>query len=148
MTQWIVTCDASKARVYSRELPNGALQRVLEIHNPKGRARASELASDEPGRVVKNGNSLRGGISAADPRTDPHEVEVEHHAHHLAKILQGGLNQRKYNSLGLIAPPHLLGELRNLLSAEIHKKLKFSVATDLADFTDRELSRRLIELHL
>ena len=125
---WVVVADASIARIYNLE-SDRELILVRTLEHPRGRARAQELASDEPGRINKSGGRFI--QSAMDPHTEPHEVESVRFAAEITNILQKGLDARSYAELVVIAPPHFLGLLRHAMEPHIIKYVRRSVARNL-----------------
>jgi protein required for attachment to host cells len=140
MRTWILIADASRARIVEVE-DDQRLRLVREVSYPKGRARAQELVSDEPGRMVKGRG--RQVLSAMDSRTSPHEVEAGHFAAQLAHLLHDGRVHKKYDSLALVAPPHFLGLLREELDPETAKMVVSAVHRDYTHAPEHELHHHL-----
>ncbi len=140
METWILVADASRARIFDLE-DGQRLKLVREFSNPKGRARAQELVSDEPGRLAKGKG--RQVLSAMDPRTSPHEVEAKHFAAQLTHALHDGRVHKKYDSLALVAPPHFLGLLRDHLDAEVGKMVVSATHSDYTHVAEHELPHHL-----
>ncbi len=140
MKRLILVCDASRARLLTAGLPDEPLTVDRTIYNARGRARNQALRSDEPGRVLK----VSGGVmSAMDPRTMPHEVEIERFAAQLARQLEVQLSTGDYDSFILVAPPHLLGLLRGQLAPQQEIRMAGSLAVDLTHANEQELSQHL-----
>jgi len=140
METWILVADASRARIF--DLQDGQrLKLVREISNPRGRARAQDLVSDEPGRLAKGKG--RQVLSAMDPRTSPHEVEAKHFAAELGHALHDGQMHQRYGSLALVAPPHFLGLLRKELHPEVDKLVVSAAHSDYTHVAEHELTHHL-----
>ncbi|HMV65996.1 MAG TPA: host attachment protein [Myxococcota bacterium] len=63
-------------------------------------------------------------------------------AHSIAEAMRGG----DLRDLVLVAPPHMLGDLRSALSHEDGRKLRASVPRDLMGEDARHLSAHLVKL--
>lgn len=146
MKQWVLVADASRARIFSipeNNKPQKPLPWVLEkeFDHPEGRARATELTTDVPGRVKQSfGANSR---PAMEEPTDPKEVEAQSFARQLAESLEQGLNRNKFERITLVAPPHFLGLLRGAVNEQVSKRIHQSVNKDLTLLPARELPEHL-----
>ena len=125
MITWILAADSSVARIYSRVDGLQAVALVREIKDAKGRARASDLVSDRPGRL--RGRMGQSSVSAVDPHTDPTEVEHKQFARRLAHVLRHEHDVGHFHSLALVAPPHFLGLLRHAMPEPLARVVVASV---------------------
>lgn len=144
MTQWILISDASRGRIFSTTGPSRRLLLGSDLDNPAGRAKVSEIVSDGHGRYADNGGR-RGTPSATAPQTSVHMQEEERFARRLADILQKGMEQKRYDSLAIFAPPQFLGVLRSVLSPEVHKRVVATVAKDLTHVREHDLPASVAE---
>ena len=140
MKRIIVVCDASRARIFLSDASAQPLRLDTAIYFAAGRARNKELVSDEAGRVNK---AAPGIMSATDPRTTPHEVEVERFASELVRIVQQRLVADHTLSLVIVAPAHFLGVLRNKLSRESEQQLEAALPMDLTHVHENDLPAHL-----
>ena len=136
--QWIVVADASQARVL--EVRGSELVVLREFDNPAGRARNQDLVSEESGRMNKSGRRIR---SAMDPATSPHDQQAILFAHRLAKLLDSGATEGGYDRLMLVAPPHLLGLLREAISPAVQHRVCGELSKDFAH-ADLESLKKLL----
>lgn len=140
MDTWILIADASTARLF--RLEHGRKMKLIrELANPAGRARDQDLVSDKQGRLDKGLG--RNVLSAMEPRTTPHEAEVERFALELANVLYHALEQKEFDSLALIAPPHFLGLLRQRLNPSVDKRVAYSLGKDYAHIAEHDLPSHL-----
>lgn len=144
MLWWILVADAARAKVFGTDLPPDAWQLQRYIENRPGRARPQELLSDKPGRYSKGGK--RGVRSAMEYRTPVHVVEEERFAKELSGMLQKALALRAYHALGIVAPPQLLGMMRQAIGPEVSKHLRITADKDWITLDDRQLLEHLKEL--
>lgn len=141
MKRFILICDAAHARLLSAGKRQEPLELKREISNARGRARDQALQSDEPGRLRKGRSGV---LSAMDPRTAPHEVEMERFAAELAHVLHEHLSSVAGDStLTIVPPPHFLGILRAKLTSAVEKRLAAAVPMDLNHLTEHELPQHL-----
>jgi protein required for attachment to host cells len=146
MKQWVLVADASRARIFSipeNHKPKKPLAWVLEkeFDHPEGRAKATDLTTDVPGRVKQSFGA--GSRPAMEVPTDPKEVEAQAFARQLAESLEQGLNHNKFVRVTLVAPPHFLGLLRGTVSEQVSKRIHQSINKDLTLLPARELSEHL-----
>ncbi len=140
ITTWILVADAAQARLFCNDGPGRGIRAVsnavLRGRNLPGR----EIMSDRPGRTF---DSVGQGRHAKEPRTDPREVEKHRFAHKLAVMLEGELNQGKFDRLVLVAPPKALGRLRVELSKSVRARVSAELAKDLTHLPTQELQEHL-----
>jgi protein required for attachment to host cells len=137
MTHWILIADASDARIFSITGRVEPLQLVREITNKDGRMRTQDLVSDEPGRTASPGAA--GTRSAMDPKTSAHEDAANTFVRALADQLHHDLARKAYSSLSLVAPAHMLGQLREALHKDVAHQVRSSLAKDLTNVPAGEL---------
>lgn len=143
-SHWIVIADASRARILSQVNGDGTYAVVSEIDFPAGRLRNQELVTDEAGRVTKGASGV---LSAAEPRTDPHEQQARRFAARLGRLLDQAAVQRAYDRLTLVAPPHFLGLLKGRLSSAASDKVAVWLPRDLTHVALTDLPKHLEEPH-
>ena len=137
---WILIADSAQARLFATDRGYGGPWRLVRsFSHPLSTVKASELVSDRPGRVQQS--MADGSRSAAEARTPPREVEAEHFARALADALDRGRGQ--YARLVLVAPPHFLGLLRQIVSETVGNTVAISVDRNWTDLPEQELPARL-----
>jgi protein required for attachment to host cells len=144
MTAWIVVADTSRARVIIPSRDRKTLKIAFEYANADGRAKGAELKSDKSGRVCNS--AARRGAPALQAHTAPHEVEAERFASVLAIRLRRAHVARRFDCLGLVAPPHFLGLLRERVRRRIPSCPVTSAAGNLAGFELRRLRAPLADM--
>jgi protein required for attachment to host cells len=138
---WIVVADGEHARVVTpRE--DGALQTQERIDSKNAHLRSSDLGADQPGRVHESASATR---HAAEPRTDPHDAAKERFARDLGAWLLQSSRRGAFDELVLVAPNHILTDLRESLDAPASDKLRGVLAKDLTKVPDHELQPHLSE---
>lgn len=129
MKTWILVADASRARILSANSSDAKLREVEALVHPASRLQTSELVSDGAGRITKGlGRQVHAMMEA---RTPAHETEAIRFAKTLADKLKKALNDGKYSSVTLVAPPHFLGLLRQSLCERVAHTVTNAVASTL-----------------
>jgi protein required for attachment to host cells len=138
---WVVVADGEHARVLApRE--DGALLTQERVDSKSAHLRSSDLGSDQPGRVHE---SATVALHANQPRTDPHDAAKERFAKDLGAWLLQSSRQGAFDELVLVAPSHILADLRESLDKPASEKLRGVLAKDLTKVPDHELQPHLAE---
>src|SRR5678815_143258 len=131
-TTWVLVADARHARVLEVEdagmLPR--LRTTLNAPPPEAPRRSPE----------------HGWTHGDDPRP---EHEERRFVHALVQALERGEAENHFRHLVLVAPPKLLGVLRESLSRGLADRLRASLAKDWGRVSDTELTqhaRPLVEI--
>lgn len=124
---WVVVADGEKALFLYNEgdglYPNLRVFKEMEHENPPAR----EQGTDRPGRYA----DASGGHRSAVENTDWHRVEKERFAAEISERLYKYAHANRFKDLVLVAPPHVLGELRSKLHPEVSGRIVAEVAKDL-----------------
>ncbi len=145
MTTAILVSDSSRARLFSTNKRHDAWSLAKEFEHPEGRQTSSEISpSSPPGRSQQS--TARGARHTAfEPQTTPKEAEVERFAQHLADYLKKAVDRGEFEGLVLVAPPHLLGILRDTLDPHTARHVRATINKDLNMFPAAELRERLLD---
>lgn len=138
---WIVVCDATRCRFFMKRMGSQEWVKFEEFEHPAGRAKGLELASDRPGRSLQSQAPQK--RAATDPRTNPHEVEVQRFARHIADTLDNARVQNAFERLVLVAPPSFLGELKTALPEQLHKLVYATLDKDYTQLDQRDIEERI-----
>ncbi len=131
---WVLIADGEKA-LFLRNLtdaqdPNLEVIRKDEQENPSD----AEQSANRPGRMQDTGVQQR---SAMDD-TDWHELAKERFADDLADHLYKLAHKGKFDSLVVVAPAKILGELRQ----QFHKEVSSRVVAEIdKDFTNHPIDK-------
>ncbi|MEX6506268.1 host attachment family protein [Jiella sp. M17.18] len=122
---WILVADGEKALFLENAgdatLPNFQVRRVEEHDNPPDR----EQGADRPGRMS---DDTTGSHRSAVADTDWHVIEKDRFAKEIADILYKMAHRGRFERIVIVAPPHILGDLRQ----EIHKEVADKVVGEVA----------------
>lgn len=146
---FVLIADASRARLYAHHAHRVLARKFVlleEFEHPEGRAKASDIMADKPGRTFSS-SPMSAARSAKEYRTNPKQVEAEKFARELSRRLASLFDAHVFDALVVAAPPKFLGLLRSALA--IHRDNVFSrvIAWHEKDYTSitnsSELSERL-----
>ncbi len=132
---WIVLANSSKATIIDDPAGGNPLGVVEELSAPEGRAKSSELVSDQPNRV----QDASGTRAALAPRPDPRRNAQEHFARAIAALLEAARRKDMFGSLVLASSEPFLGILLKECGEQLHRLLRKHVPHDLSDLALRDL---------
>lgn len=139
---WILVADGKRAQLYRNDGPAHGLARVpngsFELDLPPTHAGAA--ISERPGRVQESATSARHGI---EPRVDPRRAVKAAFAAELAGKLDAELARGAFQRLVLVAPPRVLGELREHLSPRGRAAVAVEINKDLTHLGLPALAERI-----
>jgi protein required for attachment to host cells len=145
MTTWILVSDASRAKLFSTELREHDWKLLEEFDHPEGRETSSEIRPSSPPGKSKESSAPGAHHTAFQPRTTPKEAEAERFAHLLGEHLNHAVERSAFDHLVLVAPPHMLGVLREKLKNPAASRLRTTVNKDLAMLGAADLRERLLD---
>lgn len=141
---WVLVADAHEARVYDVEDAGlkGTLRHTI-------RSRSDGAAHDESGDLSevkdrpKHASTHHGALQESAAPSD----EAEHRfSKELVRMLERGLAENAFHHLVLVAPPRMLGILRENLSRGLAARLRASEHKDYTRLPERELEGHLRQL--
>jgi protein required for attachment to host cells len=141
---WVLVADAQHGRILDVEdagLPAKVRHTIRGLPDGKAKDESGDLTevADSPKRTSAHKGALR---QTGDPSD-----EAEHRfAKELVRMLERGLAEEAFHHLVLVAPPKLLGILRENLSRGLSARLRTSEHKDYAHLADHELEQRVREL--
>tara|TARA_R110002049_G_scaffold30316_1_gene103036 strand:+ start:75922 stop:76458 length:537 start_codon:yes stop_codon:yes gene_type:complete len=140
--QWILVADGGRAHVIS--VHNDAEGRHLEtVHEMIADNRSSsDIASDKPGRgfASPGGNQQR---HAMPPSTDPHEHAQVEFVDDVMSYLTAKRNDGKFDNLIVVAPPKIMGTVRQKMSKPVEQALDGEITKDLTKLPLSDLPEHL-----
>ena len=126
---WILVADGEKALFLENmgdgELPNFEIRRVEEQDNPPSR----EQGANVPGRMSDGGTGHRSAVED----TDWHQLGKERFAAEIADILYKMAHRQRFEKIVIVAPPKILGEMRQHFHKEVQAKIVGEVDKDLTN---------------
>lgn len=136
---WVVVADGEKA-LFLRNAgdamhPNLQVMRELQEENPPTR----EQGTDRPGRFHDGPSPHRSSV--AD--TDWHRLEKERFATRISELLYSSAQRGDFDHLVLVAPPLVLGEMRQKLHQTVTEKIAAEFPKTLTNHPVWEIEKLL-----
>jgi protein required for attachment to host cells len=135
---WILIADAAEARILVQEGAGEPLKLLdgAQFHNPDQSHHTHDLGTDHLPRTIESSGGARHAI---EPKTDPRRHAAGGFAKTLAEFVERRAVEKSYDRLIVVAPPHMLSDLRKsmgkhahaLLAGELHKDLMKTPLHDL-----------------
>lgn len=126
---WALVANRSQARVMQwLEEPASAWRDVACFTHPEGRLQGREVETGPPPRTVESD----GRRAAIEPREDRETVEAKAFARQLCEFLTHAGHTGEFSQLVLVAPPKVLGLLRDLLPQPVHALVSLELDKDVA----------------
>lgn len=132
---WVLTTDSNTCRIFHYIKKANQLTLLKEILHPENKLRDIELTSDKPGHY-KSSNSTHGSYSQP---TDPKEVKIEVFSREIAKELDHGRNTNAYETLIVIAPPHMNGLIFQHVNKHVKNLVTHNIEKDVVNLPIHEL---------
>jgi len=137
---WVVTADASRARIFSVQGKEHHLREIADLLNPEGRASERELTSDAQGRYSGRGERMQ-GHSAGETSAVGHLNEA--FSREVGRYLEKARAEHQFDRLVLVAPPRFLGLLRQSLSEGVQRAVTEELGKDLSWLDTRDIERHI-----
>lgn len=142
---WILVADGAHARIFQGGKTDSTLTEVGCFINPEGRAHGRDITTEGPPTVQEGATPTRHGI---EPHTTLREKSAERFARSLDETLLRARDERKYERLVIIAPPHFLGELKQHLSARVRERVVGEIPRNYTALPPAELHQHLADQQL
>jgi protein required for attachment to host cells len=134
---WILVANSSRARLFERGARGGALKLLREFRHPESRERPEDLVSDQPGHVnIGFGRNP----SVYEPPTSPKRNTQQRFALELARELERGAAQGRYEALIVSASSPFLGMLKKRLASQAKARLRRTLDKDYTTASARQLA--------
>lgn len=143
LTTWVVVCDGARARIFANHGRGTGLAQIESADDAEARASTKELGADRPGRTH---DSFGEGRHAMAPRADWHRFAKEHFAKEMAAIVNSAAVEGEFDGVVLIAPPRVLGDLRQALNDQASARVAGEIGKDLTQVAVQDLEPYLADL--
>ncbi|WP_437202816.1 host attachment protein [Planctomicrobium sp. SH664] len=142
-SMWILVADGARATVYRTTWPEAKqFETVESLVHAEGAAQPHEVLTDRPGRFAGPGHMHQSG----DPDVNFRRQTAIDFAIQIVETLERGRNQNEFGRVMLVAPPLLLGILREKISAPLAKQIVGEIGKDYVHLPPHELKSTLQEL--
>lgn len=144
MTQniWILVANSAIAKIY-RASNNNVLEEIQQLTHPESRLHVRDLVTDRQGRGFE---SATNGRHPMEPTTSPKETEFINFARDISLHLTNAHNEGKFGKLYIIAAPHFLGLLRDLLKPNMAPLLAGEIDKDITQYDTKKIREHLPEV--
>ncbi|MDX1483018.1 MAG: host attachment protein [Alphaproteobacteria bacterium] len=142
-TTWIVICDGARGRVLVNRGKGTGLNEISNSEDEDARTPTRDLGADRPGRTYDSGGR---GRHAMVPPVDWHRFEKEQFAKSMAEIVNSAALENRFDRVVLVAPPRVLGDLRQALKPQVKEKLAGEIGKDLTQVAVHDLGEHLGDL--
>jgi protein required for attachment to host cells len=134
--------DGGKALFLRNEgdekFPHLVTERVFADDNPP----THEQGTDAPGRTFAAAHAT--GRSAVET-TNWHEIEKDRFAQRSAAALEDVVRKRGARKLVIVAPPHILADLRRALHPDVKARILAEINKDLTKHPVWEIERHILQ---
>lgn len=147
--RWIVSANASRARIFEQENASSGLQEVQDMVNEAARLRMTELDFETdkygPTSGTKSIHNTGGATpnKQYEPATTPDQRQAELFARDLTKFLLDAHREGRFDQLALVISPKFLGAVRKLLDQELESAVKLEIDKDYTQFDGKQLLEQL-----
>ncbi len=131
----IVIADGEHVR-FVRPAEDNALHTETAIDSRDAHKQSSDLESDHPGAAYHSGSTAHHGLA---PRHDPHAMAKEKFAHWVGEQLNTSAAAGRFDELVIVAPAHVLSEIREQLNPATAARLIGTLHKDLLKTPDEAL---------
>ncbi len=138
--RWVVIIDGGCARFVERD-EQGRFSTVSSFEAASLHMRSRDIGRDRPGRVYESADSSRHGT---EPRHDPHATKKRKFVALVIDEIENAPKEGSFDEFVLVAPPKVLGEVRQALPATFAEVLTDTLSKDLTKIPDHELSAYLL----
>lgn len=138
-TTWLVVADGARAHFYRSA--DGSLTPALN-HDLAAATRnpARDVQSDRPGRSF---DSAGEGHHAMEPPTDWKTHEKKQLAAAVAAELRQAVDRREFDRLVVVAPPEMLGHMRQVFDDRVKDLVDAEMGKDLTHLSTHQLAHQL-----
>ncbi len=137
---WVLTADASRARLFEAKTPKAPLIELVDFVEPEARAKGTALLSDRPG---SDGGGAGYGRHVLDDETPVQEAAAKDFARLVARQLDKARVEGRFDRLAIAAAPKFLGMLREAMPDPLRDKVEEEIDKDLVDLDAGELREKI-----
>lgn len=142
-TTWILVGNASEAKLFESQNIGRELNLVDQFDHPESREKRVDLKSDKVGHFQSQNGMGHG--SFVEP-TEPKDHEMETFARELARILESGRKENKFERLIVIMPPHVHGMLKKEFNDQVRSMVIHHIEKDYTKMDIPDLIKFLDDL--
>lgn len=137
---WVLVADESKARLFSTDKIRTELIESQTFSNPDAHLFEHELVAEGMGRSYDSHGKHR---HAMEPKTSERDSILLRFVKNIVHRLEKGATSEEYRHLILVAPPDMLGVIRQELGENTRKRVHHAIAKELAQAKPEEILKHL-----
>lgn len=128
---WYVVASQKEARIFIKTKEKPPLKLLSTLPNPLGGEKRRDLIKKQAGKGVKSIGHL-GSVHYSKPkRHDPHEDAIDQFVKQIVEFLEQEKLRRSFDSLSVVAEPHLLGKIRSAMREDLKVTVIHWIKKDL-----------------
>lgn len=131
VVHWFVVMSQKTVRILTIARDTNQLTQLKLFDNPLGRLRKHDLVKKQAGRGQKSIGRTGLIHYSESKRSDPHEEAALQFAKQITDYLEIKRQQKKFNSLTIVAEPRFIGKVRSCMSPQLKKVVKQWYKKDL-----------------
>lgn len=132
-----VAMDAGQARLLTKVGRTGRWNDVREIHA------GGHHHAGKSGSTYESVGSARHGVH---PHSDPHRLDQKDFVRQMSVLLADTVAEEAPDAILIVAPPSVMGDLRDALTAPVAKLVTAELAKDFVKIPIADLASRLDDL--
>ncbi|MDB5822443.1 MAG: hypothetical protein JWR21_1147 [Herminiimonas sp.] len=140
---WIVSANASRARIFAQQSAADEIEEVTDMVNEAVRLREIESENDKIGPTsgTKSIHNTGGATpnKLYQPPVSPEKHQAELFARDINTFLLKAAQEGRYQELDLVASPKFLGALRELLDPQVMSLVKTEINKDYTHLDGKAL---------
>lgn len=140
---WILIADAGNARVLETAGLGQPLYAVPDMASSQDLPRSHDLGND---RLPRGHESVGATRHAIEPKSDPHRELKRSFAKEIADRLTSAAEAKSFERLIIVAPPVMLGDLRQALPRSVKDRTAAEIAKDLVAVPDHDIRKHLLDV--
>lgn len=133
---WVLVADGEKALFLRNTSKSRALSLEIVRKEAQDNPKTAEQGTDRPGRA--GGGAYQ---PTAIETTDWHALAKERFAEDLADLLYRQAHRGRFSQIALVAPPTILGALRDRLHKEVADRVVAEIPKTLTNHPVAEIAR-------
>ncbi len=146
-TNWIVTANAGRARIFCQRKPSGPYEEIEDMVNEATRLRTVDTESDQLGQRAAS-KSINGSGAPTQPSGyEPNQLPAEHQAELFARSVNEYLvrahQEQRFDQLTLAASPEFLGLLRRFVEPRLGPAIAQEINKDYTQLNGRDLQAKI-----
>lgn len=143
--RWFIVASQKEARVFVHSSNRKKFTLINSIENELWTTKKRDLIKREAGRGVKSMGRVGTVRYSQLKRHDPREEATVQFARELIAFLEAERHKKSFDSLIVLAEPHLLGIIRAEMSVNLSKMVTDWIKRNLQKSPEREVNEFLLK---